>query len=70
MRSAKTEEKLTNLYNDLKSKLKKLENESLLGNDNLSLIPVNKTDKKSIQRHHIQIETHLKLKCEFRFSFF
>ena len=41
MRSAKTEEKLTNLYIDLKSKFKKLENESLLGNNNLSLIPVN-----------------------------
>ena len=58
--TAKIEVKLTNFYNDLKSKLKKLENKSLLENSSLSLIPVNKRDKKSIQRHHTQVEIHFK----------
>ena len=44
--AAKIEVKLTNLYNDLRGKLKNLENKCLLKNSNLSLIPANKTDKK------------------------
>ena len=65
--AAKIEVKLTNLYDDLKSKLKKLENKRLLENSNLSLIPVNKTDKKVYKDTIHKLKLILKLKCEFQF---
>ena len=61
----KTEVKLTNLYNDLQSKLKKWENKCLLENSNLSLIPVNKTVKKVYEDTIQKLKLILKLKCEF-----
>ena len=65
--AAKIEVKLTNLYNDLKSKLKKLENKCLLEDSNLSLIPVNKIDKKVYKDTIHKLKLILKLKCEFQF---
>ena len=64
--AAKIEVKLTNLYNDLRGKLKNLENKCLLKNSNLSLIPANKTDKKVHKDTTHKLKLILKLKCEFQ----